>query len=60
MITKGINFENWRPQRDLNPCYRLERAMSSAELDDGDVSGEPRWIRTNDPRLKRALLYQLS
>ena len=22
--------------------------------------GEPRWIRTNDPRLKRALLYQLS
>jgi site-specific DNA recombinase len=28
MIAKGIDFENWRPQRDLNPCYRLERAMS--------------------------------
>ena len=27
VIAKGI-FKNWRPQRDLNPCYRLERAMS--------------------------------
>ena len=30
--------ESERPQRDLNPCYSLERAVSWAELDDGDVS----------------------
>ncbi len=33
-------------------------------LDDRDVNifknGEPRWIRTNDPQLKRLLLYRLS
>ena len=28
----------WRPQRDSNPRYRLERAMSWAGLDDGDMS----------------------
>ena len=27
-----------RPQRDLNPCSRLERPESLAKLDDGDVS----------------------
>jgi len=27
----------WRPRRDLNPCYRRERPVSWAELDDGDV-----------------------
>ena len=26
----------WRPRRDLNPCYRRERPVSWAELDDGD------------------------
>ena len=26
----------WRPQPDSNRCYRLERAMSWAWLDDGD------------------------
>ena len=25
-----------RPQRDLNPCYRRERAVSWARLDDRD------------------------
>src|SRR5439155_5527138 len=30
---------SWRPQRDLNPCYRLERAVSWARLDDGDNRG---------------------
>jgi hypothetical protein len=29
--------ESWRPRRDLNPCYRRERPVSWAELDDGDV-----------------------
>ena len=29
--------EIWRPRRDLNPCYRRERPVSWAELDDGDV-----------------------
>ena len=28
---------SWRPRRDLNPCYRRERPVSWAELDDGDV-----------------------
>ena len=28
MIAKGISNECWRPQRDSNPCYRRERAMS--------------------------------
>jgi hypothetical protein len=28
----------WRPRRDLNPCYRRERAVSWAGLDDGDAS----------------------
>src|SRR2546426_1295860 len=32
----------WRPQRDLNPCYRLERAVSWARLDDGDAGGRRR------------------
>ena len=27
----------WRPRRDLNPCYRRERPVSWAELDDGDA-----------------------
>ncbi len=27
----------WRPRRDLNPCYRRERAVSWAGLDDGDA-----------------------
>ncbi len=27
----------WRPRRDLNPCYRRERAMSWTGLDDGDI-----------------------
>ncbi len=36
----------WRPQGDLNPCYRRERPVSWTELDDGDLAGrlgfEPR------------------
>lgn len=27
-FAKGLSSENWRPQWDSNPCYRLERAMS--------------------------------
>jgi hypothetical protein len=27
----------WRPRRDLNPCYRRERPVSWARLDDGDA-----------------------
>lgn len=37
MIAKGLDQKNWRPQRDSNPRYRLERAMSWAGLDDGDT-----------------------
>jgi integrase len=40
-----------RPQRDLNPCYSLERAVSWAELDDGDESQPPGLgARTIPPR----------
>jgi hypothetical protein len=52
--------EVWRPRRDLNPCCRRERPMSWARLDDGDANGEPCWIRTSDPLLKRQMLYRLS
>ena len=41
--------EVWRPRRDLNPCYRRERAVSWAGLDDGDAvrfTGRPRDART--------------
>ena len=30
------NSKKWRPQRDLNPRYRRERAVSWTGLDDGD------------------------
>jgi hypothetical protein len=52
--------EFWRPQRDLNPCYRLERPASLARLDDGDKHDEPRRARTVDHRIKSPVLYQLS
>ncbi len=29
----------WRPRRDLNSCYRRERPVSWARLDDGDMVG---------------------
>jgi len=29
-LSVGENSENWRPRRDLNPCYSLERAVSWA------------------------------
>ena len=41
----------WRPRRDLNPCYRRERPVSWAELDDGDVLVS-RADSTGDPILK--------
>jgi hypothetical protein len=31
------NRKGWRPRRDLNPCYRRERPVSWAGLDDGDA-----------------------
>lgn len=46
-------IEKWCPRRDSNPCYRRERAMSWARLDDEDTKkipncaglaiGEPGW-----------------
>src|SRR4030065_1015417 len=51
----------WRPQGDLNPRRRSERAVSLAGLDDGDArSGEPSRSRTCDPLIKSQMLYQLS
>src|SRR5512132_808307 len=53
--------KDWRPQGDLNPRRRRERAVSLAELDDGDAhGGEPSWDRTNDPLIKSQMLCQLS
>ena len=60
LILKSSDHQVWRPQGDSNPCFRRERAVSWTRLDDGDVNGEPRWNRTNDPQLKRLLLYRLS
>ena len=54
-------MNDWRPQGDLNPRRRRERAVSLAELDDGDAhGGEPSWDRTNDPLIKSQMLCQLS
>ena len=53
--------KDWRPQPDLNRRRRRERAVSLAELDDGDAhGGEPSWDRTNDPLIKSQMLCQLS
>src|SRR5512140_1994025 len=58
---KGRWDKDWRPQGDLNPRRRRERAVSLAELDDGDAhGGEPSWDRTNDPLIKSQMLCQLS
>lgn len=35
-LSCGDDSTNWRPRRDSNPCYSLERAVSWAWLDDGD------------------------
>ncbi len=42
----------WRPRRDLNPCYRRERAVSWAGLDDGDAG-----LRAPRTRLNRAIRH---
>lgn len=65
-----ITQQKWRPRRDSNPCYSLERAVSWAWLDDGDVLTEARsilitvrvgnellaFLARGAPRLKRAVL----
>ena len=53
----------WRPQRDSNPCWRRERALSWASRRwgrDGPVACGLGGTRTHDQRLKRPLLYRLS
>ena len=54
----------WRPQGDLNPCRRRERAVSWARLDDGDITcifiSEPGGTRTLDHLIKSQMLYRLS
>lgn len=37
LIAKCTDHIEWRPQRDSNPCFRRERAVSWTRLDDGDV-----------------------
>ena len=37
VIAQMTRNGKWRPQGDLNPCYRRERAMSWTRLDDGDA-----------------------
>ncbi len=39
VLAKMRGDDGWRPQRDSNPCYSLERAVSWAGLDDGDLGG---------------------
>ena len=36
-MSSDLRFYLW-PQRDLNPCYRLERAASWTWLDDGALA----------------------
>ena len=38
LIAKSGDCLEWRPQGDLNPCFRRERAASWTGLDDGDVN----------------------
>jgi hypothetical protein len=62
-IPLGTKTKEWRPQGDLNPRRRRERAVSLAGLDDGDAmrcAGEPSRNRTCDPLIKSQMLYQLS
>ena len=42
-VNNRVHGISWRPRRDLNPCYRRERPVSWAGLDDGDGGGEPCW-----------------
>ncbi len=51
----GIVQQKWRPRRDSNPCYSLERAVSWAGLDDGDVLSEARSILTTGRLGKRII-----
>jgi hypothetical protein len=44
METTDVLFLIQRPQRDSNPCYSLERAVSWAWLDDGDRAEAGRGI----------------
>lgn len=37
LIAKSNDQLEWRPQRDSNPCFRRERAVSWTRLDDGDI-----------------------
>lgn len=46
-----------RPQRDLNPCYRRERAVSWAGLDDRDLNLPP---PEADPPIFRADKFHTS
>jgi hypothetical protein len=48
----GYGGEIWRPRRDLNPCYRRERPVSWAELDDGDVLVSRAGLEPANPLLK--------
>ncbi len=37
MMKLSVGWNEWRPVRDLNPCYRRERAMSWTGLDERDA-----------------------
>jgi hypothetical protein len=45
IVTKTVTGRSEKEQEEVQPI---------------DFSGEPRAARTHDPRLKRAMLYQLS
>ncbi len=52
--------EDWLPMLKLATTLKLRGNHHTFSALCAAADGEPRWIRTNDPQLKRLLLYQLS
>ena len=60
MMAKINSLPNQRQSRSSGlVTFKLRNDNLGGGIE-GEISGEPRAARTHDPRLKRAMLYQLS